>query len=104
MNWHPEGSGRVALPSCTRLADGYAPNGAERLRAQRRNNMKSHAVSIGTALAVIAGIGVASAQTLPTTSVDSLVSAAKNAAGLDWPGTFLRLCVVPPPAAPGGAR
>ena len=66
--------------------------------------MKSHAVSIGTALAVIAGIGVASAQTPPTTSVDSLVSSAKNAAGLDWPGTFLRLCVVPPPAAPGRGR
>ena len=65
--------------------------------------MNSHAVSIGTALAVVAGIGVASAQTLPTTSVDSRVSAAKNAAGLEWPGTFLRLCVVPPPAAPGGA-
>ena len=65
--------------------------------------MKSHAVSIGIALAVIAGMGVASAQTLSTTSVDGLVSAAKNAAGLDWPGTFLRLCVVPPPAAQGAA-
>ena len=65
--------------------------------------MKSLAVSIGTALAVIAGIGVASAQTLPPASVDSLVSAARNAAGLDWPGTFMRLCIVPPPAAPGGA-
>jgi metallo-beta-lactamase class B len=65
--------------------------------------MKSHAVGIGTALAVIAGIGVASAQTIPTTSADRLVSFAKNAAGLEWPGTFLRLCVAPPPAAPGGA-
>src|SRR5438552_14764379 len=64
--------------------------------------MKSHA-DIGTVLAVIVGIGIASAQTLPPTSVDSLVSAAKNSAGLDWPGTFLRLCIVPPPAAPGGA-
>jgi hypothetical protein len=66
--------------------------------------MKSHVVSIGTALAVIAGSGVTSAQPPPTASVDSLVSAAKNAAGLDWSGTFLRLCVVPPPAAPGGGR
>jgi metallo-beta-lactamase class B len=66
--------------------------------------MKSHAITIGTALAVIAGIGVTSAQPPPATSVDSLVSAAKNAAGLDWAGTFLRLCIVPPPAAPGGAR
>ena len=66
--------------------------------------MKSHVVGIGTALAVIAGIGVASAQTPPATSVDGLVSAAKDAAGLDWPGTFLRLCVAPPPAVPGRGR
>jgi metallo-beta-lactamase class B len=65
--------------------------------------MKSHAVSIGTALAIMAGMGVASAQTLPTTSVDGLVSAAKGAAGLEWPGTFLRLCVAPLPAASGVA-
>src|SRR5437867_8006252 len=64
--------------------------------------MKSHA-DIGTALAVIVGIGIASAQTLPPTSVDSLVSAARTAAGLDWPGTFLRLCIVPPPATSGVA-
>ena len=64
--------------------------------------MKSHA-DIGTVLAVIVGIGIASAQTLPPTSVDSLVSAARNAAGLDWPGTFLRLCIVPPPATSGVA-
>jgi metallo-beta-lactamase class B len=64
--------------------------------------MRSHAVGIGTALAVMAGMA-ASAQTLPTTSMDGLVSAAKNAAGLDWPGTFLRLCVVPLPASAGTA-
>src|SRR2546421_3073808 len=46
-----------------------------------------------------AGIGVASAQTLPT-PVDGLIGAAKNAAGLEWPGTFLRLCIPPPPAPP----
>jgi metallo-beta-lactamase class B len=50
-----------------------------------------------------------SAQPLPT-KVDDLLGAAKNAAGLDWPGSFLRLCIPPPPAAPapadarGGAR
>ncbi len=66
--------------------------------------MKPHAVSIVTALAVIAGIGVGSAQTPANGNVDSLVSAAKNAAGLDWAGTFLRLCVVPPPSTSGGAR
>jgi metallo-beta-lactamase class B len=65
--------------------------------------MKSQAVSIGTALAVTAGIGVALAQTLPPARVDSLVSAARDAAGLDWPGTFMRLCIVPPPAASGVA-
>ena len=63
--------------------------------------MKSHAVGIGTALAVMAGIGVALAQTTATPSVDDLVSTAKNAAGLEWPGTFLRLCIAPPAAAPG---
>jgi metallo-beta-lactamase class B len=42
----------------------------------------------------------ASAQTPPST-VDGLVSAAKTAAGLEWPGTFLRLCI-PLPAAPAG--
>ena len=30
--------------------------------------------------------------------IGDLVSAAKNAAGLYWPGTFLRTCVVPLPA------
>ena len=66
--------------------------------------MKSHAVGIGTALAVMAGIGVALAQTTATPSVDDLVSTAKNAAGLEWPGTFLRLCIAPPAAAPGGGQ
>ena len=65
--------------------------------------MKSPAVGVGTALAVVAGMVVALAQTPPTTSVDGLVSAAKEAAGLEWPGTFLRLCVAPPPAASGAA-
>jgi metallo-beta-lactamase class B len=66
--------------------------------------MKSQAVSMGAALAVIAGICVVSTQTPPTPTVDGLLSVAKNAAGLEWPGTYLRLCVPPPPAAPGGAR
>lgn len=59
--------------------------------------MKSHVLGIGVALAALAGIGPATAQA-PTT-VDGLVSAAKTAAGLEWPGTFLRLCIVPPPAS-----
>jgi metallo-beta-lactamase class B len=67
--------------------------------------MKSHAISLVTALAIalVSGAGVASMQTSPPASVDGLVSAAKNAAGLDWPGTFLRLCIPQPPAA-GGQR
>jgi metallo-beta-lactamase class B len=68
------------------------------------NEMKSHAVAIGFALAVLSGIVVASAQAPATGDVNALVSAAKNAAGLEWPGTFLRLCVPPPPAAPGGGQ
>jgi len=63
--------------------------------------MNSRAMVVGTALAVMAGTAIAFAQTIPT--VDGLVSTAKNAAGLDWAGTFLRLCVVPPPAAPRAA-
>jgi metallo-beta-lactamase class B len=60
---------------------------------------------IGAAAVFVVGIGVAGGQTLPAT-VDGFIGAAKTAAGLEWPGTFLRLCI-PPPAAggtPGGAR
>jgi len=66
--------------------------------------MNRRALGIGAALAVTAGMGLASTQTLPPTSVDSLVSAAKNAAGTDWAGTFLRLCIAPPPAPQRGGR
>jgi metallo-beta-lactamase class B len=64
--------------------------------------MNSRGLIVAAALAVIGGMTIASTQTLPTT-VDGLVSAAKNAAGLEWSGTFLRLCVAPPPAAGRGA-
>jgi metallo-beta-lactamase class B len=62
-------------------------------------------LSIGTCLVVglLTIVGIASAQTPPAT-IDGLLSAAKNAAGLDWAGTFLRLCIPPPPAAPAAAR
>src|SRR5437870_8598821 len=64
--------------------------------------MKSLAILSGAAaMFAAAGIGVALAQPVPTT-VDGLIGAAKNAAGLEWPGTFLRLCI-PPPAAPAPA-
>jgi metallo-beta-lactamase class B len=63
--------------------------------------MKLEVPSVAIALALLSGIGLASAQTPPPMTVDGLVSGAKIAAGLEWPGTFLRLCVVPPAAAPG---
>jgi metallo-beta-lactamase class B len=65
--------------------------------------MKSHVLGIGVALTIVSGIGMASAQAPQPPTVDGLVSAAKIAAGLEWPGTFLRLCVVPPPQATGAA-
>ena len=49
------------------------------------------------------GIGpaeIGSAQTAPTT-IDGYLSAAKVAAGTEWSGTFLRLCVPPPPGPQG---
>jgi len=63
--------------------------------------MKLRTLALGVTLAVAAGAIITHAQTTPTT-VDGLVSAAKVAAGTDWPGTFTRLCI-PPPAAPSGA-
>src|SRR5215510_9894641 len=65
--------------------------------------MNARALAGATALAIVAGTGLVSTQTQPAASADGLVSAAKNAAGLEWPGTFLRLCVAPPPAEPRGA-
>jgi metallo-beta-lactamase class B len=65
--------------------------------------MKSVPAGIGVAVIVAMILGVASAQTPPAT-VDGLVSAAKNAAGLEWSGTFLRLCIPPPPAPARGER
>jgi metallo-beta-lactamase class B len=63
--------------------------------------MKSYAAAIGAVAAFAAFIVNASAQT-PTT-IDGLISAAKNAAGLHWPGTFLRLCIPPAPAQAAAA-
>jgi len=50
--------------------------------------------------------GIASGQTSPQT-LESYIGAAKVAAGTDWAGTFLRLCIPPPaagPAQPAGNR
>ncbi len=62
--------------------------------------MNLRALVVATVVAVVAGTGLASMQTPPAASVDRLVSTAKTAAGLEWAGTFLRLCVPPPPAEP----
>jgi len=64
--------------------------------------MNSRAIIVATAVLVVSGGAPASMQT-PPQSVEGLMSAAKNAAGLEWPGTFLRLCVPPPPASGRGA-
>src|SRR5262245_57752208 len=65
--------------------------------------MKSLRIGIGLIVALITINCTASAQTPPNT-VDGLISAAKNAAGLEWAWTFLRLCIPPPPAAPAAAE
>jgi metallo-beta-lactamase class B len=62
--------------------------------------MSATAIRIASAGVWIAGLaigaaGIASAQTAPAT-IDGYLSAAKVAAGSEWPGTFLRLCVPPP--------
>jgi metallo-beta-lactamase class B len=71
---------------------------------QRRiEMMKSLLAGIGVAVSVAITIGISSAQAPPAT-IDGLVGAAKNAAGLEWSGTFLRLCIPPPPAPARGER
>jgi metallo-beta-lactamase class B len=62
--------------------------------------MNARTLIVGAALAVTAGTGLAMAQTPQT--VDGLVSSAKNAAGTNWSGTFLRLCIAPAPSAGRG--
>src|SRR5262249_35427226 len=62
----------------------------------RGHEMKSPAIGIGFLVAVVTINGIAWAQTSATT-IDGLIGAAKTAAGTDWAGTFLRLCI--PPAA-----
>src|SRR6185436_15997011 len=59
-------------------------------------------IVIGVALAVLMGTAIAHAQSPAPQSVDELVSQAKAAAGLDWAGTFSRMCIPPPPAGGRG--
>ena len=68
--------------------------------------MRSLKLSLAAAaLAVTMGIaspGIASAQDRPAT-IDGYLSQAKIAAGTDWSGTFLRLCIPPPAQAQNAA-
>lgn len=57
---------------------------------------------IGVTLAVLLGIAIAEAQSPAPQSIDELVSRAKAAAGLDWSGTFSRMCIPPPPSGGRG--
>jgi metallo-beta-lactamase class B len=61
--------------------------------------MRLIVVGVGIIFFLTAGAGIVQAQNRPAT-IDGLLASAKTAAGLDWPGTFLRLCI---PPAPGGA-
>jgi metallo-beta-lactamase class B len=56
-------------------------------------------LTIGLLAATVTAMAFAAPPTTPDT-VDGYVAAAKVAAGLDWAGTFLRLCI-PPPGAVG---
>jgi len=58
--------------------------------------MKSLISIAGAVLSAI--VGIAWAQT-PNSTVDSYIATAKAAAGIEWAGTFLRLCI-PPSAGP----
>src|SRR5437868_6186474 len=55
---------------------------------------------ISRALFFLAIGGIVQGQT-PAQTIDSYVSTAKAAAGTEWAGTFLRLCIPPPAAAAG---
>src|SRR5262249_32237642 len=62
--------------------------------------MKSLPIGIGLLVGLVTINGVGWAQT-PT--IDGLIGAAKAAAGTDWAGTFLRLCIPPAASPPANA-
>ncbi len=62
--------------------------------------MKSRTLATLSATMIFAISGFAQAQTSPPT-VDGYMTAAKVAAGTDWAGTFVRMCIPPPPGAGG---
>jgi metallo-beta-lactamase class B len=66
--------------------------------------MKSLRLAILCAAIIRATCGIAQGQT-PSPTVESYLGAAKVAAGTDWAGTFVRMCIPPPVGAaraPGG--
>lgn len=75
----------------------YLPSLLERTAQNKKriNQMKSLSISILATAALFAATGITLAQTPPTT-VDNYLGAAKIAAGTDWAGTFLRLCIPVP--------
>src|ERR1700674_2869524 len=75
--------------------------GASTRAEKGSRQMKSIAMSILVTAVFVAAIGIASAQTPPAT-IDGYIGAAKIAAGTDWAGTFLRLCIPPPASPPAG--
>ena len=54
--------------------------------------MKSH---LAATLAIMAGLGAAGALAQPANTVDAHLAAAKAAAGFDFAGTLVRVCVAP---------
>ena len=60
-------------------------------------------LTIGLLAAAFATVPCVPAQTTPAT-VDGYLSAAKVAAGLDWSGTLVRLCIPPPAGMTPGMR
>lgn len=67
--------------------------------------MKFFTIAFGALF--LAAAGIVSAQT-PAKSIDDYIGEAKVAAGMNWSGTFLRLCIPPPggggPPRSGGPR
>ena len=62
--------------------------------------MKSLILTLLVAAIFFATRGIAPAQPTPRT-VEDYISAAKAAAGTDWSGTLVRMCIPPPPGAGG---
>jgi metallo-beta-lactamase class B len=71
--------------------------------------VKSHATMLSrvfilvTCLIVARGAAQAQVPTNPQDAIDTHLANAKTAAGLEWSGTFMRLCVDPAPGRPAPA-